>query len=79
MGRKSSPGKDLKKFALLSSLALMIPSSIAVGLFIGYMLDRIFNTQPWLLLAFMILGTISGFLGFFRGLSKYGNEENENE
>lgn len=62
---------DLKKIAELSTLVLMLPSSIAVGLFLGYFLDKLFGTQPWLLLGFTILGVVSGFYSLIRGLSKY--------
>jgi len=54
-----SPKKfDYRKIAELSSLVLMLPSSIAVGLFFGYVLDKWLGTEPWLLLLFTILGII---------------------
>lgn len=62
---------DYKKIAELSSLVLMLPSSIAVGLFLGYFLDKLFGTQPWLLLVFTLLGVISGFYSLLRGLAQY--------
>ena len=62
---------NYRKIAALSSLALMLPSSIAVGLFFGYMLDKLFGTHPLLLLIFMLLGTASGFYTLIRGLSKF--------
>jgi len=62
---------NYRKIAALSSLGLMLPSSIAVGLFSGYFLDKLFGTHPWLLLAFFILGTVSGFYSLIRGLSKF--------
>jgi len=65
---------DFGKIALLSSLVLMLPSSIAVGLFFGYMLDKLFGTHPWLLLVFLLLGTASGFYSLIRGLSKFKDE-----
>jgi len=52
----------------------MLPSSIAVGLFIGYLLDKLFGTQPWLLLVFFLLGTVSGFYSLLKGLNKYKDE-----
>jgi ATP synthase protein I len=66
--------KDLKKLAVLSSLGLILPSSIAVGLFLGYALDRLLKTHPWLLLVFTILGIVSGFYSLIRGLNKYNKE-----
>ena len=70
------PGKlpskiNYRKIAVLSSLGLMLPSSIAVGLFLGYMLDKLLGTHPWLLLIFLLLGTASGFYSLIRGLSKF--------
>ena len=62
------------KIAAISSLGLMLPSSIAVGLFLGYYLDKFFGTHPWLLLVFFILGVVSGFYSLLRGLSKFKDE-----
>ena len=59
------------KIAAISSLGLMLPSSIAVGLFLGYYLDKFFGTRPWLLLVFFILGIVSGFYSLIRGLNKF--------
>lgn len=60
--------------AAVSSLALILPSSIAVGLAIGYLLDRWFKTEPYLLLIWLVLGIISGLLNLFRGIRKYLRE-----
>lgn len=49
----------------------MLPSSTAVGLFFGYLLDKLLGTHPWLLLIFMLLGIASGFYSLIRGLSKF--------
>ncbi len=59
------------KIVGISSLGLMLPSSIAVGLFFGYYLDKFFGTRPWLLLVFFILGAVSGLRSLIRGLSKF--------
>lgn len=65
---------NYRRIAELSSLVLMLPSSIAVGLFLGYYLDKLFKTEPWLLIVFTLLGVISGFYSLLRGLSKYKDE-----
>jgi F0F1-type ATP synthase assembly protein I len=65
---------NARKIVELTSLVLMLPSSIAVGLFIGYYLDKLFKTQPWLLMLFTILGVASGFYSLLRGLTKYKDE-----
>jgi len=61
---------DTRRLAELSSIALILPSSIVVGLFFGYMLDRWLGTAPWLLLTFTVLGIVSGLLSLFRALKK---------
>jgi ATP synthase protein I len=66
---------DFRKIAEMSSVALVLPSSIAVGLFFGYMLDKWLRTDPWMLLLFLILGIVSGFTSLFRALRKYEKEE----
>jgi F0F1-type ATP synthase assembly protein I len=66
---------NYRKVAALSSLGLMLPSSIAVGLFMGYFLDKFLGTDPWLLIIFTLLGVASGFLSLFRGLKKLGVEK----
>lgn len=66
---------DVRRLAELSSIALILPSSIAVGLFLGYFLDRWLGTAPWLLLIFTILGIVSGLLSLFRALKKEMKDE----
>ena len=66
---------DFRKIAEMSSVALVLPSSIAVGLFFGYVLDKWLHTDPWMLLAFLVFGIISGFTNLFRALRKYEKEE----
>jgi ATP synthase protein I len=66
---------DFWKIAEMSSVALVLPSSIAVGLFFGYVLDKWLHTDPWMLLAFLVFGIISGFTNLIRALRKYEKEE----
>ena len=66
---------NYRRLAELSSLGLMLPSSIAVGLFMGYLLDKLFGTHPWLLGIFTLLGVASGFISLLRGLKKFGVEK----
>jgi ATP synthase protein I len=65
---------ELRKVADLSSLALMLPSSIAVGLLMGYFLDKWLGTSPWLLLVFSLLGAASGLIGLIRAVFKYNKD-----
>jgi len=69
--REKKPTLNNRRWAELSSLGLTLPSSIAVGLFMGYMLDKWLGTRPWMLLLFLLLGIASGFISLFRGLKRY--------
>ncbi|MFW6160517.1 MAG: AtpZ/AtpI family protein [Acidobacteriota bacterium] len=62
---------DLRKAIELGSIGLMLPSSIIVGLFFGYWLDKALGTHPWFLLILTILGIVSGILSLFRALKKF--------
>lgn len=69
--RPSTKRPDFRKLVNVSSLALMLPSSIVVGLFFGYMLDKWLKTSPWMILLFFFLGTASGLISLLRGINKY--------
>jgi len=71
MGKKGLFDVDFRKLAEVSSLGLMLPSSIAVGLLLGYFLDKLLGTHPWLLIVFLLLGVASGFFSLVRGVNKY--------
>jgi ATP synthase protein I len=70
---------NYRKLAELSSIILMLPSAIVVGLFSGYWLDRWLGTQPWLLIIFTLLGVASGLISLIRGIFKFtgGNSDLE--
>lgn len=77
MNEKPPKRVNYRKLAELSSLGLMLPSSIAVGLFMGWLLDKYLHTHPWMLGIFTVLGIVSGFLSLIRGLKKLGIEKDD--
>lgn len=48
--------------------------SLAGGVLIGWLLDRLFGTSPWLLLAFLFLGIIVAFRNIIRISTKRPKE-----
>jgi ATP synthase protein I len=64
-----------EKWAEYSSIGLMFPASIAVGLAIGYFLDKLFNTNPYLLIIFTIYGVIAGFVNLIRITKQNGKRK----
>lgn len=41
-------------------------SGVLVGAALGYVLDKVFVTQPWFLIAFLFLGGAAGILNVYR-------------
>ncbi len=58
-----------------STLGLMFPTSIAVGLGIGYLLDKWLKTKPYLTIAFTLYGVAAGFYNFFSLTRKNGGQK----
>jgi F0F1-type ATP synthase assembly protein I len=80
MFRNKTPWRDeTKKIMAMSSLALMLPSSIAVGLFLGYILDKTFRTGPWMQIVFFLLGTASGIYNLIRGLYRLQDDKEQDD
>ena len=65
---------QFKKMLAMSSIGLVLPTSIAIGLFIGYYLDKWLHTHPWMLIIFLLFGVISGFVSLFRELNRLKDE-----
>jgi ATP synthase protein I len=57
--------KELKKLLLASSIGWVFILSIVIGIGIGYLIDRSFNTFPLFFIIFMILGIIAGIKGSY--------------
>jgi ATP synthase protein I len=60
--------EEKRRLADYSSVGIMFPASIAVGLAIGYFLDQWLHTSPYLLIIFTLYGVAAGF----RNLLKLG-------
>lgn len=55
-----------RQLARLSTIGVTLVAATAIGLAIGYGLDRWFGTSPWLTLTFTLLGIAAGFINLFR-------------
>ncbi len=47
-------------------------AGVLVGLALGYGLDHVLGTKPWMLIIFIILGMAAGMMNVFRTLSGMG-------
>jgi len=54
-----------------SALGIEVGAALVVGMGIGWWLDKLFHTQPWLLVIFTGLGIAAGF----RNLFKYSRDK----
>jgi ATP synthase protein I len=66
-----------------SSIGIQLVVSTFAGLAIGYGLDHLFGTLPWLTFIFLIIGIIAGFRDMLRiarkaNKSNGGNDEGNN-
>ncbi len=70
--------KFYKQLARVSAIGLEMGISVAIGLAIGYFLDRYLNTRPWFTVIFLILGIVAAFRSLFslaKDIDKTGREK----
>jgi ATP synthase protein I len=63
---KDKQVEEKKKLAAYSTVGLMFPASIAVGVAIGYFLDKLLKTSPYLLIIFTLYGIAAGFVNLIK-------------
>ncbi len=59
-----------KDFLQAWTVGLNLVFATFIGLAIGYFLDKLFNTSPWLTIIFLILGIVAGFRELWRLAAK---------
>jgi len=67
--KNTPPGSAL---GLAMRVGVELVSALAIGVFIGWGLDTLFGTGPWLLLVFILLGGGAGILNVYRMASGFG-------
>ena len=71
--------RDQSEFVRASRIGLRIGvelfSAVVVGAGIGYLLDNLFDTKPWMLAMFLFFGGAAGILNVYR-LSQKENDIN---
>ncbi|NOY63904.1 MAG: AtpZ/AtpI family protein [Nitrospirae bacterium] len=73
------PGGIWKDLLEASTAPLNLVVSTFIGLAIGYGLDSLFHTSPYLTIIFLILGIISGFRDLFRFARRQTKDEDDKE
>lgn len=58
-------------------VATELLSGVLVGAAIGFFLDRMLDTKPWLLVVFLLLGGVAGILNVYRFVQSEENKKKE--
>lgn len=58
---KKETRRYIREMAYFSSIGLSVALSIFIGLAIGLWLDRKFDTSPWLMIVFLVMGIVAGY------------------
>lgn len=61
-----------------SSIGIQLVLSTFVGFAIGYFLDKMLGTSPWLTVIFLIMGIIAGFRELLRVARKQDGDKKDN-
>ena len=56
-------------------LGTELVAAVAVGTIIGFILDTLFDTKPWLIIIFFFLGTAAGILNVIKTANRMQKEE----
>jgi len=65
----------VKSLISYSSLGLEMGISVAIGIAIGYFLDKYFKTSPYLTIIFMIFGIVAAFKSIYELIKKTEKED----
>lgn len=70
--------KKLLTYLNASVIGLSVVFSILIGLAMGYFLDKLLHTRPYLTMFFLIMGVIAGFknmIYFIKKLKVFKNDD----
>ena len=58
------------RYLSVSAIGIEMGIALAIGMGIGWWLDRTFGTRPWLLAAFTVFGIVAGFRNAIRAANE---------
>ena len=76
--KKQLDNDNEKRGAFMGSafkLGTELVAAVAVGTIIGFILDTLFDTKPWLIIIFFFLGAAAGMLNVIRTASQMQKED----
>jgi len=76
--KKQLDNDNDKKGSFMGSafkLGTELVAAVAVGTIIGFILDTLFDTKPWLIIIFFFLGAAAGMLNVIRAANRMQKED----
>ena len=76
--KKEVQDLDEKKGSFMGNafkLGTELVAAVAVGTIIGFILDTLFDTKPWLIIIFFFLGAAAGMLNVIRAANRMQKED----
>jgi len=76
--KKKFDDDNEKKGSFMGSafkLSTELVAAVAVGTIIGFILDTLFDTKPWLIIIFFFLGAAAGILNVIRAANRMQKED----
>jgi len=68
--KKKQQHEFVRAMSFFIQISVTIIACIAVGIFLGWLLDRFLGTTPWLLMVFSFLGAGAAFKSIFEFAKK---------
>jgi len=62
---RESRNEFTRALSVLSQIGITIIVCVALGIFLGRLLDNLLGTSPWLLIVFIFLGIAAAFKAIF--------------
>ncbi|MBL4603001.1 MAG: AtpZ/AtpI family protein [Emcibacteraceae bacterium] len=66
-------------YGIATRLVAELVAGLLVGVFAGWYLDRLFDTKPWLMIIFIILGASAGIINVMRAAKQLVPKEPHDE
>ena len=76
--KKQLDNDNYKRGSFMGSafkLGTELVAAVAVGTIIGFILDTLFDTKPWLIIIFFFLGAAAGMLNVIRAANRMQKED----
>ncbi|MCM2358872.1 MAG: AtpZ/AtpI family protein [Geobacteraceae bacterium] len=55
----------IKTLGMISTMGISMAVAIAIGVYIGWQLDRWLGTEPWFFFIFLLFGIVAGFRNIY--------------